>query len=41
MPIFVELCGAKGFAEIRNKRMAYFDVGEGDAIIFQHGDLSP
>jgi haloalkane dehalogenase len=28
----------KKFAEVNGKRMAYVDVGEGDAIVFQHGN---
>ncbi len=30
--------GRKTFAEIDGKRVAYVDAGEGDAIVFQHGN---
>lgn len=30
--------GELRFREIKNKRMAYIDEGEGDAIVFQHGN---
>jgi haloalkane dehalogenase len=30
--------GRKAFTEINGMRMAYVDVGEGDAIVFQHGN---
>ena len=30
--------GEPRFREIKNKRMAYIDEGEGDAIVFQHGN---
>ena len=28
----------KKFLEIKGRRMAYIDEGEGDAIVFQHGN---
>ena len=30
---------AKKFLDIKGRRMAYIDEGEGDAIVFQHGTL--
>ena len=38
MPFSVEPYAPKKFMEILGKRMAYIDVGEGDAIVFQHGN---
>lgn len=38
MPISAEPYGQKAFVRINGKRMAYVDVGEGDAIVFQHGN---
>ena len=38
MPLSAEPFAAKKFAEIKGRRMAYIDVGEGDAIVFQHGN---
>ena len=29
---------AKQFVEVLNKRMAYVEMGEGDPIVFQHGN---
>ncbi len=38
MPISDKPYAAKKFAEINGSRMAYIDEGEGDAIVFQHGN---
>jgi len=38
MPISEKPFAQKQFAEINGKRMAYIDAGEGDAIVFQHGN---
>ncbi len=38
MPIAAAAYGEKKFATVNGKRMAYIDVGEGPAIIFQHGN---
>jgi haloalkane dehalogenase len=38
MPISAKPYAQKKFAEVNGKRMAYMDVGEGDAIVFQHGN---
>ena len=38
MPITAKPYAAKKFAEVNGKRMAYIDEGEGDAIVFQHGN---
>ncbi|MEM8974458.1 MAG: haloalkane dehalogenase [Pseudomonadota bacterium] len=38
MPIAAEPYGDKKFATVNGRRMAYIDVGEGPAIIFQHGN---
>jgi haloalkane dehalogenase len=38
MPISAMPFGQKKFAMIEGKRMAYVEVGEGDAIVFQHGN---
>lgn len=38
MPISAKPYAEKQFAEINGSRMAYIDVGEGDAIVFQHGN---
>ncbi len=38
MPISAKPYAEKKFAEVNGKRMAYIDVGEGDAIVFQHGN---
>ena len=38
MPISAKPYAEKKFAEVKGKRMAYIDVGEGDAIVFQHGN---
>jgi haloalkane dehalogenase len=36
----VEPFAAKKFIEVNSKRMAYIDEGQGDAIVFQHGNPS-
>ena len=38
MPISANPYAQKKFAEVNGKRMAYIDVGEGEAIVFQHGN---
>ena len=38
MPISAKPFGAKKFATINGRRMAYIDEGAGDAIVFQHGN---
>ena len=38
MPISAEPFAAKKFLEVNGRRMAYIDEGEGDAIVFQHGN---
>lgn len=38
MPISAKPYAEKRTAEINGKRMAYIDSGEGDAIVFQHGN---
>jgi len=38
MPISKEPFGENKFAEIEGKKMAYVDVGKGEAIVFQHGN---
>jgi len=38
MPISAEPYGTKKFATILGRRMAYADEGEGDAVVFQHGN---
>ncbi len=38
MPLNTAPFGPKKFVEIRGRRMAYLDEGEGDAIVFQHGN---
>ena len=38
MPISAKPYAEKQFAEINGSRMGYIDVGEGDAIVFQHGN---
>ena len=38
MAISAKPYGEKKFAEINGSRMAYIDEGEGDAIVFQHGN---
>ncbi len=38
MPISARPYGTKKFAEVKGRRMAYVEAGEGDAIIFQHGN---
>ena len=38
MPISAKPYAEKKYAEVKGKRMAYIDVGEGDAIVFQHGN---
>ncbi len=38
MPISARPYGTKKFAEVKSRRMAYVEAGEGDAIIFQHGN---
>lgn len=38
MPISAKPYAEKKFAEVNGKRMAYVDVGEGDAVVFQHGN---
>ena len=37
MAISAKPYAEKKFAEINGSRMAYIDEGEGDAIVFQHG----
>jgi haloalkane dehalogenase len=38
MTIGTEPYAEKKFAEVNGRRMAYVDVGEGDPIVFQHGN---
>lgn len=38
MPISAKPYGIKKFAEVKGRRMAYVEAGEGGAIIFQHGN---
>ena len=38
MPISAKPYGQKRFAQVNGKRMAYIEAGEGDAIVFQHGN---
>jgi len=38
MPVGTEPFAPKKFATVRGRRMAYLDEGEGDAIVFQHGN---
>ena len=38
MPISAKPFGEKLYAAINGERMAYIDEGEGDAIVFQHGN---
>jgi len=38
MPLFPDPFGMIRFATVRGRRMAYVDEGEGDAIVFQHGN---
>lgn len=38
MPVSAAPFAAKKFATVNGKRMAYIDEGEGDAIVFQHGN---
>jgi len=38
MPISAKPYGAKTFATVMVRRMAYIDEGTGDAIVFQHGN---
>jgi haloalkane dehalogenase len=38
MPISAKPYAAKKYLDIKGKRMAYIDEGEGDAIVFQHGN---
>ena len=38
MPLSAKPFARKKFADIRGKRMAYIEVGEGDSIVFQHGN---
>lgn len=38
MPLSVKPFARKKFADIKGKRMAYIEVGEGDSIVFQHGN---
>ncbi|HMK78012.1 MAG TPA: haloalkane dehalogenase [Xanthobacteraceae bacterium] len=38
MPIAAKPFAEKKFATIKGRRMAYLDVGAGDAIVFQHGN---
>ena len=38
MPISAKPFGAKKFATVNGRRMAYIDEGAGDAIVFQHGN---
>jgi haloalkane dehalogenase len=38
MPISAKPYAGKKFADIDGKRMAYIDVGQGPAIVFQHGN---
>ncbi len=38
MPIASKPYAEKRFVKVNGKRMAYIDAGEGDAIVFQHGN---
>ena len=38
MPLSPQPFASKKFIEIKGRRMAYVDEGEGDAIVFQHGN---
>jgi haloalkane dehalogenase len=38
MPISAKPYGEKKCATAKGKRMAYVDVGQGDAIVFAHGN---
>ena len=38
MPIRATPFGEKKFATVNGRRMAYIDAGDGDAIVFQHGN---
>jgi haloalkane dehalogenase len=38
MPLSAKAFAAKKFAQVNGRRMAYLDVGEGPAIVFQHGN---
>ncbi len=38
MPVIEQPYAAKKYATVKGKRMAYIDEGEGDAIVFQHGN---
>jgi haloalkane dehalogenase len=38
MPLSAKPYAVKQFAEVKGRRMAYIDVGEGPAIVFQHGN---
>jgi len=38
MSVSAKPYAAKKFAEVNGERMAYIDEGEGDAIVFQHGN---
>jgi haloalkane dehalogenase len=38
MPIGAKPYAAKRFATVKGRRMAYIDEGQGDAIVFQHGN---
>ncbi|MGH8632620.1 MAG: haloalkane dehalogenase [Burkholderiales bacterium] len=38
MPLGTEPFAPKKFLTVRGRRMAYIDEGEGDAIVFQHGN---
>lgn len=38
MPLSPKPYGAKSFAEVNGRRMAYIDAGTGPAIVFQHGN---
>jgi haloalkane dehalogenase len=38
MPLSPKPYAAKAFADVKGRRMAYLDKGEGEAIVFQHGN---
>jgi haloalkane dehalogenase len=38
MPLAPKPYAAKAFADVKGRRMAYIDKGEGEAIVFQHGN---
>lgn len=38
MPLSTKPYGRQQFAEIDGRRMAYVEAGEGDAVVFQHGN---